>query len=572
MVDEGKTYLRFVNKRIRSTFMKQTYWLGVGLLISNISLMQAQTVLPTYKGENLGPQVNSTYNEGTPLISPDGKTLYYTREDHPNNTMFADKDNGSTDIWYSDWQPSNQWGPARRLGAPLNQFNHNTVFSITPDGNSLLLRGAYVNGRYETRGFSVSKRVNGNWNTPEQLVIANYERMSKGAFDFAYLTVDGKTLLLSFSEKKNGLKDDLYVSFRQKNGSWSQPMNLGADVNTDDFTETTPFLAPDGNTLYFSTNRPGGQGDNDVWVTRRIDKTWKRWSKPQNLGPTVNTDGYDAYYSISALGDRAYLTTFKDTQGNKGGDIVQIKLTDDTNPADQRTSDSTTLAQNKAKNDPADLTRPGAVVMLSGKVIDQKTGKPIAARITYQTLPDGAEAGETTSDPITGEYKIVLPYGQKYTMRAIAPDFIAEGESVDLTGNPDDKKKGFQEIKGQELKLIPIEVGSSVRLNNIFFDTGKSILRDESSPELDRMVVVMNENPKLAVELGGHTDNTGSNEINAKLSQDRADAVREYLIGKGIEPDRVASKGYGETKPIAANATDIGRQQNRRVEFVITKK
>ena len=534
MVDEGKAYLRFVNKRIRSTFMKQTYWLCVGLLISSISLIQAQTVLPPYKGENLGPQVNSTYNEGTPLVSPDGKTLYYTREDHPNNTMFADKDNGSTDIWYSDWQPSNQWGPARRLGAPLNQFNHNTVFSITPDGNSLLLRGAYINGRYETRGFSVSKRVNGNWNTPEQLVIANYERVSKGAFDFAYLTVDGRTLLLSFSEKKNGLKDDLYVSFRQKNGTWSQPMDLGADVNTDDFTETTPFLAPDGNTLYFSTNRPGGQGDNDVWVTRRIDKTWKRWSKPQNLGPTVNTDGYDAYYSISALGDRAYLTTFKNTQGDKGGDIVQIKLIDDAPAAPG--ADSTTLAQNPANNNPAaDLSRPGAVAMLSGKVIDQKTGKPIAARITYQTLPDGAEAGETTSDPTTGEYKIILPYGQKYTMRAIAPDFIAEGESVDLTGGPADKRKGFQEIKGKELKMIPIETGGVVRLNNVFFDTGKAILRDESAPELDRMVVVMNENPKLAVELGGHTDNTGSNEINTKLSQDRADAVREYLIGKGIE-------------------------------------
>ncbi|RYF45910.1 MAG: OmpA family protein, partial [Cytophagaceae bacterium] len=263
-------------------------------------------------------------------------------------------------------------------------------------------------------------------------------------------------------------------------------------------------------------------------------------------------------------------------QGGKGGDIVQIKLIEDSVKSG---ADSTTLAQTPAKaggggdkNPTDDLTRPGAVAMLSGKVIDQKTGKPIAARITYQTLPDGAEAGETTSDPVTGEYKIILPYGQKYTMRAIAPDFIAEGENVDLTGGPSNKTKGLQEIKGKELKLIPIEEGRSVRLNNVFFDTGKAILRDESAPELDRMVVVMNENPKLAVELGGHTDNTGSNEINAKLSQDRADAVREYLIGKGIEPDRIASKGYGETKPVAPNDTDAGRQQNRRVEFVITKK
>ena len=213
------------------------------------------------------------------------------------------------------------------------------------------------------------------------------------------------------------------------------------------------------------------------------------------------------------------------------------------------------------------MTRPDPVALISGKVIDQTTGKPIEARIVYQTLPDGAEAGEATSDPITGEYKIVLPYGQKYSMRAIAKDFIAEGDNVDLT-----QMKGFQEIKGKELKMVPIEVGRTVRLNNIFFDTGKSELRAESGPELDRLVTTLNESPKIVIEVRGHTDNTGSNEINAKLSQDRADAVREYFISKGIEPDRVGSKGFGESKPVSTNDTDEGRQQNRRVEFMIVKK
>lgn len=548
--------------------------LTVGLLVLTGYVGRAQAPVATppasaYKGENLGPQVNSIYNEGNPLISPDGKTLYYTREDHPNNTKFADKDNGSSDIWYSEWQPSNQWGPARRMGSPLNQFNHNAVFSITPDGNTLLLRGAYVNGQYETRGFSISKRTASGWGVPEKLNIANYEKLSKGQFDFAYLTVDGKTLLLSFSEKRNGLKDDLYVSFRQKNGSWSEPMNLGDDVNTDDFTETTPFLAPDGVTLYFSTNRPGGQGDNDVWVTRRVDKTWKRWSKPQNLGPGVNTDGYDAYYSISALGDNAFLTTFKGVQG-KGGDIVRINMVPPTPP--KGTADSTTLAQNDPTKNGDPISRPDPVAMISGTVIDQKTGRPIAAEIIYSTLPDGAEAGRATADPVTGQYKIVLPYGQKYTMRAVTPDYIAVGENIDLTNKPTGPATAMLEIKGRELKMVPIEEGGIVRLNNVFFDTGKAILRDESAPELDRIVALLNDKPKLVIQVDGHTDNTGSNEINNKLSQDRADAVREYLIGKGIEPDRVASKGFGESKPVATNDTDEGRQQNRRVEFVILKK
>lgn len=508
--------------------------------------------------ENLGNQVNSEYNEINPLIAPDGKTLYFARISHPNNTH---GDKGSQDIWYADLDPaSNKWGPARRMGFPLNKEEYNCAYSITPDGNTMLVKGQYANGNYETRGFSISKRTASGWSPPQKLDIPNYAGMSKGQFDCGFMSADGKVLLMAFSEKKNSKEDDIYVSFRQKDGSWSKPMNLGAEVNTGD-TETTPFLAPDGATLYFSSNRPGGQGSNDIYVSKRVDKTWKHWSKPVNLGPTVNTDGYDAYYTLSATGDYAYLTTFRGTIGK--GDIVRVKLTDD-QPAAQpgKLGGGDEVAA-------APSTRPDPVALISGRVIDQKTGKPIEARVIYQTLPDGAEAGEATSDPVTGAYKIVLPYGQKYSMRAVAKDFIAEGDNIDLTV---DKTKGYQEITGRELKLIPIEVGQSIRLNNIFFDTGKSELRPESGPELDRLVTTLNDQPKMTIEVRGHTDNTGSNALNEKLSQDRADAVREYFISKGIEPDRIGSKGFGETKPVSTNDTEAGRQQNRRVEFVILKK
>lgn len=516
------------------------------------------TVASGQRVENLGSQVNSEYNEINPMIAPDGKTLYFARISHPNNTH---GDKGSQDIWYSEFdEASKQWGPARRMGFPLNKDEYNCAYSITPDGQTMLIKGQYTNGNYETRGFSLSRKTANGWSPPQKIDIPGYVSMSKGQFDCGFLSTDGKVLLMAFSEKKNSKEDDLYVSFRQKDGSWTKPMDLGPEVNTK-FTETTPFLAPDGATLYFSSNREGGLGSNDIYVCKRVDKTWKHWSKPVNLGPTVNTDGYDAYYTLAASGDYAYLTTFKNTLGK--GDIVRVKLTDDkpTNQPGRLGGGGDDVAANPGN------TRPDPVALISGKVIDQTTGKPIEARIVYQTLPDGAEAGEATSDPITGEYKIVLPYGQKYSMRAIAKDFIAEGDNVDLT-----QTKGFQEIKGKELKLVPIEVGRSIRLNNIFFDTGKSELRPESGPELDRLVTTLNDAPKMVIEVRGHTDNTGSNEINAKLSQDRADAVREYFISKGIEPDRIASKGFGETKPVATNDTDEGRQQNRRVEFVIVKK
>lgn len=536
-------------------------------------VLATSPILYAQKAENLGNLVNSEFNEINPLISPDGKTLYFARISHPQNT-FGDK--GSQDIWYSELDAaSGKWGPARRMPFPLNSDEYNCAYSITPDGNTMLIKGAYNNGKYETRGFSFSKKTASGWAPPQKLGIVGYEKMSQGQFDCGFLSADGKVLLLAFSEKRNSKEDDIYVSFRLKDGSWSKPTSLGPDVNTK-FTETTPFLAPDGATLYFSSDREGGQGSNDIYVCKRVDKTWKRWSKPQNLGANINTDGYDAYYSVSAAGDYAYLTTFKGTIGK--GDVVRFKLIDDS--ANQPTlagNDPTKPAQAGSGNpngtnpndptNPGGLVRPDPVAIISGKVIDQKTGKPIQARVVYQTLPDGNEAGEATSDPLTGEYKIVLPYGQKYSMRAIAPNFIAEGENVDLT-----QVKGFQEIKGKELTMVPIEEGKTIRLNNIFFDVGKAELRPESFPELDRMVTVLNENPKMTISLDGHTDNTGSNELNLKLSQDRADSVREYFIGKGIEPDRIASKGYGETKPVAPNDTDEGRQKNRRVEFRIVKK
>lgn len=508
-----------------------------------LSLCVTQILPAQNKVENIGNAVNSEYNEIGPLISPDGKTLFFSRVSHPQNTRGEE---GSQDIWYSELS-NGQWGLAKRLGNPLNKEDYNCAYSVTPDGNTLLIMGAYERGAYLTRGFSFSKRTASGWSPPQQLNVPSLENMSKGEYMSGFLSNDGKTLLMAFSEKKRSTKDDLYVSFLQKNGTWTKPVSLGEEINTDDFTETTPFLASDGMTLYFSSDRPGGQGNNDIYYTKRIDKTWKRWSKPINLGPIVNTEGYDAYYSIAAAGDYAYMVSKKNTLGK--GDIVRIKIKSDEPTA------------------PPVVPAPDPVVLLSGKVIDNRTGKPVQARIVYENLADGTEVGTAQTDPRTGEYKIVLPKGIKYGVRALAKDFIAESQSIDLT-----EVKDFKEMPGTNLTMIPIIENEVGVLYNIFFDTGKTELRPESNAELDRMVLTFNENPGLVLEIGGHTDNVGSDASNLKLSQDRADSVREYFIGKGIEPDRVQSKGYGEARPKSTNDTEEGRQINRRVEFKILKK
>ncbi len=516
------------------------------------------------KVENLGDMVNSEYAEIAPVISPDGKTLYFVRLSHPQNTNGT---KGSGDIWYSELNAStNKWSRARRMPSPINRSpdGYNQLYSITPDGNSILIKGAYVNGRYETRGVSISLRRSGGWSPPQKLNIVDYEKISKGEFDAAFLSNDGKTLLLSFSKKKKGVVDDVYVSFKQKNDTWSRPESLGKDINTDAYTETTPFLASDGVTLYFSSNRPGGRGNNDIYTSKRLDRTWKRWSKPVNLGPGINTDGYDGYYSVGAGADYAYLMSY--AKGNLGkSDIVRVELP---KPPPVDTTRVETIAAEKPLT-PA----PDPVVMLGGKVFNSVSGKAVDSKIIYGTLPDGEETGSGISSPLTGEFKIVLPFGKNYWIRAEAPGFIAEEINIDLTDSTAiGKGKINQEIVGKTLKLVPIEEGSIVRLNNIFFESSKSLLRPESTPELNRMAFTMSQNPTMRIELGGHTDNLGSDLPNLKLSQERADVVREYLISKGVAAERIQSKGYGETRPVATNLTAAGRQENRRVEFLILKK
>ncbi|WP_232793796.1 OmpA family protein [Siphonobacter sp. SORGH_AS_0500] len=347
---------------------------------------------------------------------------------------------------------------------------------------------------------------------------------------------------------------------------------MGNDINTSG-DETTPFLAADGETLYFSSNREGGLGSNDIWMSRRLDKTWKKWSKPQNLGESINTPEFDAYFTIPASGEWAYLVT---ATGGKGkADIVRVKFQSQTPPPTQvpptiaETTGQPTPPQTAQVSPPQPTAKSNSVVLLQGKLLDAKTGKvPENARIIYESLPDGTELGTATPDPNTGEYKIVLPYGKKYGIRPEIDGYVGKAQNLDLSklGNG-----GYLELKDRDLMVTKIEQGAKVALNNVFFETAKATLQTESFPELNRVVELMNKQKAMIVEIDGHTDSDGTEEANQKLSQDRAESVRTYLISKGIPENRVVAKGFGESRPIATNDTPEGKQQNRRVEFVILK-
>ena len=538
--------------------------------------------------ENLGSAVNSEFSELNPVISPDGRTLYFGRKNHPANrygVKGSETISGSQDIWFSE-KVGDTWSTARRLSEVLNRDQYNTILSISPDGQTILLKGAYVNGTYETRGFSISNKTTAGWTVPVKVEIPGYEQMSKGKNEYGYLTMDGKAILLAFARKKNSEDDDLYVSFFE-DGRWTRPLELGDEINTK-YSETTPFLSADGKTLYFSSDRPGGQGSQDIYLTRRLDDTWQHWRKPQNLGSPINTDEYDAYYSIAAKGDYAYFMSGKASLGKK--DIFRLSVESQSPPGEGSVNESSQVggaASDLVKESPdasglvkeSPLRGPvngstrsvtsqesDPVVLLSGTVLNQQTGKvPEDASVTYEDLSNGKVLGQAKPDPTTGKYKLVLPYGKNYGITAKAKGLIPTSTNLDLTT----ARGRYLELDDRDLSMVPLVKGNTATINNLFFDLGKATLKPESEPELKRILQVMKENNALVIEISGHTDNTGSDEINNKLSLERANAVRENILKGGIDQARIKTRGYGKSKPKADNATEEGRQINRRVEIEI---
>ena len=538
--------------------------------------------------ENLGSAVNSEFSELNPVISPDGRTLYFGRKNHPANrygVKGSETISGSQDIWFSE-KVGDTWSTARRLSEVLNRDQYNTILSISPDGQTILLKGAYVNGTYETRGFSISNKTTAGWTVPVKVEIPGYEQMSKGKNEYGYLTMDGKAILLAFARKKNSEDDDLYVSFFEE-GRWTRPLELGDEINTK-YSETTPFLSADGKTLYFSSDRPGGQRSQDIYLTRRLDDTWQHWRKPQNLGSPINTDEFDAYYSIAAKGDYAYFMSGKASLGKK--DIFRLALEPQSPPDGGLVNESSQVgnaasdlvkesldASGLVKESPLRGPVNGStrsvtsqesdpVVLLSGTVLNQQTGKvPEDASVTYEDLSNGKVLGQAKPDPTTGKYKLVLPYGKNYGITAKAKGLIPTSTNLDLTT----ARGRYLELDDRDLSMVPLVKGNTATINNLFFDLGKATLKPESEPELKRILQVMKENNALVIEISGHTDNTGSDEINNKLSLERANAVRENLLKGGIDQARIKTRGYGKSKPKADNATEEGRQINRRVEIEI---
>lgn len=510
---------------------------AVAISDSNLPIVAEITVTqglnPELYKERLSENVNSPYKEYKPLLSPDGQTLYFSRKNHPEN-MGGVKD--EEDIWFSELDENGEWQLARNMGPELNNEDPNFISSVTPDGKSvILILGNQYNGDKRMKpGVSMSNNNSGSWSKPVSLEIINdYNYSDKANY---YLANNRKTLLLSVQRDDTKGGRDIYVSFLQNDSTWTEPLNLSGTINTAG-EETGAFLAPDDKTLYFSSNGYSGFGGSDIFVTRRLDDTWTNWSEPENLGPTINSQYEDLFFNIPGNSDFAY---YSQGVSEQDLDIFRVAM-----PL---------------------FKRPDPVILVKGKLLDSKTREPIEAQIIYERLSDGTEIGITLSNPATGEYEIMLPTGELYGIRANAENYLSINENLDLTNFEGDENESVT----KDLFLVPIEKDATVVLNNVFFDFDKAVLKRESYPELDRVAEAMEDRPTLTIEISGHTDSVGPEQYNLGLSERRAEAVAEYLRGKGIAGDRLIVKYYGETQPVEPNTTVEGRSKNRRVDFKIT--
>ena len=489
--------------------------------------------------ENLGKTINSPGQEVAPVISPDGRTLYFTRNFNKENIGGADHQ----DVWYSVHESGSSgnpagWRDAVNMGAPINNAGDNAISGMAPDGRTAYLINVYKPDGNMTFGISKSIHTKVGWSTPIECKIKNNYNIEVNGMNQMEFCVspDGRAIILAVQRKDTRGNRDLYVSLQRSDDTWSEPVSLGRVINTAD-AESSPFLAADGRSLYFTSSGHAGFGNGDIFVSRRLDASWGNWSEPENLGPAINTPEWDGYFTIPASGDYAYLSSRAGSMGED--DIFRLKLY----PA----------------------IKPDPVAIISGQVLDAVSKKPMASSVTSSVLGDSTDRSKFDYNPETGEYRIILPTQKAYNLTASREGYFPTTEVLDLS-----KDKRFRDIK-RNLYLVKIAPGQKITMREVLFEQSQFVLQPGGDDELDRIVAMLNTHPTMELLIEGHTDNQGDWDLNIKLSEDRVRVVKEYLVSHGIAEVRIRTKAWGPSKPVASNSNEEKRKQNRRVEFTILK-
>lgn len=479
--------------------------------------------------QNMGKAVNNELDQYWPSISVDEQTFVFTLllpKDPNNPEAFK---NRQEDFYFSR-KGEEGWEPAENLGPPLNTSDNEGAQSLSADGKEMFFTACNRKGGMGLCDIYYSRWDGEQWTIPLNLgapVNSRYKETQPS------ISPDGRTLFFSSNRPggKGGL--DLWKSTLQGDSIWGEPVNLGDSINTAG-EEQSPFIHPDNSTLYFSSTGLPGLGRFDLFLTRKNSDGG--WSKPLNLGYPLNTNFNEEGLIVNALGNTAYYSSTRD--GGLGGrDIYEFELYKE--------------------------ARPNPVSYMKGTVYDAETSKPLKAKFELIDLKSANTIMQSYSHANDGTFLISIPSGKDYALNAESPGYLFFSENFTMT------QADYTQPYIMDVPLKRMKAGEKSILKNIFFDTDKFSLKPESKVELDRLLTLLKKYPSLKIEILGHTDNIGSPEHNMALSGNRAKTVVSYLVEKGIDKNRLTAKGMGETQPIASNDTEEGRASNRRTEFMI---
>lgn len=484
-----------------------------------------------FSPQSVGPGVNSPSDEYLPSLTADGSTMIFTRRDDYDENFYS-----------STRQPDGAWGEAEYLDG-VNTTQNEGAESISADGSWLVFTACNRrnDGSQGSCDLYWSQQKDGAWTKAMPFSSA----INSGDWDAQpSLSPDGQTLYFSSTRPGGQGGKDLWFTNRHPTGRWSEPQNLGAGINSRG-DEQTPFIHPDGQTLYFTSNGLPGMGGNDLYFARKNPDG--SWGTPQNLGYPINTKAEEGTLTVSLDGKTAYFAA--NPPGSTGGiDIYSFEL-----PA---------------------FARPQPVTYAKARVTDASTGNALVARVEFTDLKTG-ETFVSARTKADGSFLVCLPAGKDYALNVSKEKYLFHSENFNLLETASFEQPFLLEIALQpitgadEASATAPKPSKPVVLRNVFFETGSAALLPESTNELNRLLALLNDVPTLRIQINGHTDHVGDDASNQALSENRAKAVYDYLVQNGISADRLRFKGFGETQPIDTNETDEGRARNRRTEFMV---
>jgi len=522
--------------------------------------------------DNFGNTVNSKYPEYGAIISADESIMMFTSR--RNTSTGAEKmPEGSIDYFediYITTKVDGKWTTPENMGKPINTDGHDATTAVAPDAQSMII---YLDDDGDGNLYEC-KLVGKSWSKPKKM---NKNINTKYHESSASYSSDGKTLYF-VSNKPGGFgHHDIYVTaWDEQKGDWGEAKNIGPTINTK-YNEEAVLIHPDGKTLYFSSQGHQTMGGYDIFKSTLNDDG--TWGEPENIGYPINTVDDDVFFVINASGRRGYYSSFK-TDGHGEKDIYMITFLGPEKPMQLNSEDNLLASIAKPLSEKVIEKQVDAstkrITILKGVVRDIKTLKPVGASIELIDIEENKTLAIFESNETTGKYLVSLPSGKNYGLIVREEGYLFHSENFNIP-----KTAAYQEVE-KNIDLKRLEIGSVIVLKNIFYDYNKASLRDASKNELDRLIKLLNENPTVKIELSAHTDSRGGDKYNMDLSQRRAQSCVDYLIKNSISSDRLVSKGYGESQLIRTDE-DIAKlkfeeeieeahQENRRTEFKIISK